>query len=219
MIPKIILHNSISLDGSLINFDVDMETHYKIAGSFKPDIRLIGSNTIKTGMDIYGELTPEKETDFIKTDKNHELPYWVIPDTKGILKNMLHALRGFEFCREVIILISKETPRDYIDYLKERNYEYHVVGEKQIDIKKSLEILSKEYNVKTILTDTGKILGNLLLNQGFVKEISLIVHPIIVGSRSYNMFGNIDSNFKLKLLKCETFNNGLIWLVYDVLNP
>ena len=37
MIPKIILHNSISLDGSLINFDVDMETHYKIAGSFKPD--------------------------------------------------------------------------------------------------------------------------------------------------------------------------------------
>ena len=26
--PKVILHNSISLDGSLLGFDVDMEKHY-----------------------------------------------------------------------------------------------------------------------------------------------------------------------------------------------
>ena len=49
MKPKIILHNSISLDGSLTNFEVNMGIHYEIAGGFKPDVHLIGSNTIKKG--------------------------------------------------------------------------------------------------------------------------------------------------------------------------
>jgi len=30
MLPKVIVHNSISLDGSLINFEPNMETHYQI---------------------------------------------------------------------------------------------------------------------------------------------------------------------------------------------
>ena len=32
MQTNLILHNSISLDGSLTNFAVDMELHYRIAG-------------------------------------------------------------------------------------------------------------------------------------------------------------------------------------------
>ena len=105
-----------------------------------------------------------------------------------------------------------------INYLSERNYYYHVTGEKKIDIRKSLELLSKKYNTKTIVTDMGKILGNLLLNKGFVNEISLLVHPVIVGKNSYNMFGDINSNINLELIKNETLDDGFIWLVYNV-NP
>jgi 2,5-diamino-6-(ribosylamino)-4(3H)-pyrimidinone 5'-phosphate reductase len=214
MKPYIILHNSISLDGSLTNFEVNMEIHYQIAGKYKPDAHLIGSNTIKTGIEIFGSSPPEEKIDFDKPDRSNTLPYWVIIDTKGILKDLLHEVRRFEFCKDVIILISNETPKEYINYLKERNYDFHVVGSKHIDLKKSLELLNKKYYVKTILTDTGKVLGNLLINQGFIDEISLIIHPVIVGNNSYSIFSSIYRITNLKLIKYEILDEDYIWLNY-----
>ena len=216
MIPYIILHNSISLDGSLINFEVNMNLHYQIAGKYKPDAHLIGSNTIKTGIDLYGEAHSEEKKDLRKPARNNKLPYWAIPDTKGVLNGLLHEVRRFEFCKDIIIFISEKTPKDYIQYLKERDYNFHIVGRKSIDLKKSLEMLSKKYNVETILTDTGKILGNLLINQGFVREISLLVHPVIVGKNSYNIFESIHKNINLKLTKYENMDGDFIWLIYKI---
>jgi len=43
METEIIIHNSVSLDGSLTGFMPDMGVHYSIAGSYKHDARLIGS--------------------------------------------------------------------------------------------------------------------------------------------------------------------------------
>jgi len=43
---KTIMHNSVSLDGSFINFDVDMGLHYQIASRLQPDAHLIGSDTV-----------------------------------------------------------------------------------------------------------------------------------------------------------------------------
>jgi 2,5-diamino-6-(ribosylamino)-4(3H)-pyrimidinone 5'-phosphate reductase len=217
MLPEIILHNSISLDGSLTGFEPNMELHYKIAGSYKPDVHLIGSNTIKAGIELYGEGVPsEEETDFKKPEREKSLSYWIILDTKGRLKGLLHTCRRFEFCRDVIVLTSETTPKEYIDHLKERNYDYYIVGEKHVNLEKSLELLSLEYKVKRVLTDTGRILGNLLLEQGFASEISLLVHPIIVGKKSYSIFGNINENINLELCEQEFFPRGYMWLIYKI---
>jgi 2,5-diamino-6-(ribosylamino)-4(3H)-pyrimidinone 5'-phosphate reductase len=66
------------------------------------------------------------------------------------------------------------------------------------------------------LTDTGKILSNLLLDQGLVSEISLLIHPIIVGKRAQNIFSNINYTVNLKLQKKETLDKGYVWLIYAV---
>lgn len=217
MHPKIIIHNSISTDSSLTNFEPNMSLHYKIAGSFKPDINLIGSNTIKKGIELYGEeVHLEEKKDFKKPKRNKKLPYWVIIDTRGKLKGLLHTCRRFELCKDVIILISEKTPKDYLNYLIERNYDYHNVGKDHVDLKKAIELLSNKYKPTTILTDTGRILGNLLIKQGFVSMISLLIHPIIVGNKSYNMFSDINKNLKLKLIKNEILENDYIWLVYTI---
>ena len=217
MLPKVIVHNSTSLDGSLTNFEPNMELHYQIAGSYKPDAHLIGSNTIKAGIELYDVGVPaEEEKDFEKPQRDKSLPYWVIPDTSGKLKGLLHTCRRFEFCREVILLLSETTPKEYIEHLRERKYAYHIVGERQIDLKKSLELLSSDYKVKRVLTDTGRILGNLLITQGLVSGFSLLVHPIVVGKGSYNMFGNIAKKTSLRLQKQKLFPGGYIWLVYSI---
>jgi 2,5-diamino-6-(ribosylamino)-4(3H)-pyrimidinone 5'-phosphate reductase len=127
----------------------------------------------------------------------------------------MHAER-FEFGRDVIVLVSEETPAEYVRHLEERNYDYHIVGKKHVNLERSLELLSEKYGIKTVLADTGRILGNLLLNQGFVNEISLLVHPVIVGTTSYNMFSLANKNTKLKLCKKETMEKDCVWLVYTL---
>ena len=71
-------------------FLMNMELHYQIAGKYKPDAHLIGSNTIETGIKLYGNSPPEKKKDFQKPERNEDLPYWIIIDTKGKLINHLH---------------------------------------------------------------------------------------------------------------------------------
>jgi 2,5-diamino-6-(ribosylamino)-4(3H)-pyrimidinone 5'-phosphate reductase len=217
MPPKIILHNSVSLDGSFVNFEPHMGLHYQIAGHYRPEAHLIGSNTITKGIELYGDGVPvEEKSDFEKPERNKRLPYWVIVDTKGICKGLLHTCRRFEFCRDVIVLISEETSNDYIDFLEERNYDFHKVGQKHVDLKKSLQLLEEEYGAKTVLADTGRILGNLLLDLGLVSEISLLIHPVILGKKGVNLFSLIENHLKLELLKNEILDNNFVWLAYKV---
>ncbi len=219
MLPKVIVHNSVSLDGSLTGFVPNMGLHYEIAGGYESKVRLIGSNTIVAGIELYGEGVPsEEETDFEKPERGESLPFWVIPDTRGKLKGLLHTCRRFEFCRDVVVLVSEATPEDYLEHLRERNYAFHVVGGDHVDLRESLLFLSSKYKVKRVLTDTGRILGNLLLQQGFVSELSLLVHPVIVGKESYNIFGDISKKIGLKLRKKEFFSGGYVWLVYRIRN-
>jgi 2,5-diamino-6-(ribosylamino)-4(3H)-pyrimidinone 5'-phosphate reductase len=217
MPPKIILHNSVSLDGSFVNFEPHMGLHYQIAGQYKPEAHLIGSNTITKGIELYGTGIPdEEETDFEKPSREKGLPHWVVVDTKGSCKGLLHTCRRFEFCKDVIVMISEETPQDYIDYMEKRNYDFHKIGRSHVDLKKSLELLEEEYGIKTVLADTGRILGNLLLAQGLVSEISLLVHPVITGKKGQNLFSRIEIPLKLELLKKEILEENYLWLVYQV---
>ena len=194
-----------------------MAVHYRIAAEYKPNAHLIGSNTMKKGLELYGQgIASEEKSDFEKPEKDNSLPYWVIPDTLGSLLGLLHPFRRFEFCRDVIVLVSESTPKRYLDYLRKRNYDNYVVGQKHIDLKKSLALLARKYKATTILADTGRILSNLLLDQRLVSEISLVVHPVIVGRGSYHIFGDIRNDITLQLRRCRKLKKEYAWLVYTL---
>ena len=217
MYPEIIIHNSISLDGSLTGFMPDMGLHYSIAGSYKPDAHLIGSDTIISGNELFGEGIPDEvQSDFAQPQRDESLPWWVITDSQGRLQGMLHTCRRFEYCRDALILISKSTPAGYIAHLRKRNYRYILAGDHKVDIMAALEMLSEQFGIKKILTDTGRILGNVLLNQGLVKEISLLIHPLITGNKCYPMFSDVIKNLNLRLTNSESYDNGCVWNVYKI---
>jgi len=216
MFPKIIIHNSVSIDGSLTDFNINMELHYRIATGYKPDIHLIGSNTVKIGAELYGGVPKENSGDFVKQKRDKCFPIWAIIDTRGSLKGLLHTCRRFDFCRDVVVFISKATPKNYIKHLVERKYDFHTAGTKKVDLKKVISILADKYGAKTILTDTGRILGNLLLNQGMADEISLLIHPEICGAKRYDMFTDIKKNINAQLYKSEVFQKKYIWLRYKM---
>ncbi len=215
--PKVILHSSISLDGSILGFDVDMEKHYQIVGSYKADIHLIGSNTVKAGIKMFCPQIPkEEESDFVKPKRKKSLPLWVIPDTKGTLKGLHHVYRRFDLCRDIVVLVSRQTPKDYLNYLKDRNYDYYTTGKDRVDYKQALRLLAKQYNAKTILTDTGKILNCILINEGLVDEISLLMHPVIVGKKQYTLLSEVTGNTELELVNTKRLSGGKIWLTYKI---
>ena len=219
MKPEIIIHNSISLDCSLTGFMPDMELHYKIAGEYKPDAHLIGADTVIKGNEMFGEGIPDElPSDFKEPERNSDLPWWVIVDSGGRLKGMLHTCRRYEYCRDVILLVSESTPADYLVHLKERNYQFINNSKEKVDLKFAVELLREKFNINKILTDTGKVLGNLLINLGLVNEISILIHPLVIGEKCYSMFSGINSQLNLKLTKSEQFENGCVWNVYSVNN-
>jgi len=209
--PRVIVHNSVSIDGSYVNFDANLELHYRIVLQCKADIHLIGSTTAKTGFEHI--IPPEESRDYMKPDKGADLPLWVIIDSKGILEGMLHVMRRFEYCRDVVLLITRHTPDRYIQYLEERQYDYYTVGDKHVDLHAALELLNGKYNAETVITDCGAILTNVLLNENLVDEVSLLIHPFIVGETSKNLFtGAHLKHFHLE--KTERIDDQYIWVVY-----
>ena len=218
--PKVIMHNSVSLDGSFTDFEVSMGLHYGIAGEYKEDLHLIGSNTLKTAFDAESEIPPEDESDFIKPEQDENVNYWVIPDTKGVMMGLLHACRRDEYCRDVMLLLSEKTPREYIQYLEERHYEYLVCGDEHVDYEKAFGILHEKYGAETILVDAGPVLNGVLLEKGLIDEISLLVAPFLVGRKSSKWLADLLSdkdNVGLELLECRTLDDDCILLRYKVL--
>lgn len=214
--PKIIMHNMVSLDDSTTGFDVNMELHYGIARRYGADVHLIGSATAKLGSEMYGPIPPEKETDLKKPTGKDKMPIWAMIDSKGILKGILHTCRSFEFCRDVVVFISEKTPKEYVEYLKERDYDHFVVGEERVDLQKAIDILADKYGAKTIMTDTGATLNNLLIDMKLMDEISVVVAPTLVGKGCTGLFAKLQKAVDLKLLKSE-INGDSVLLHYKIL--
>jgi 2,5-diamino-6-(ribosylamino)-4(3H)-pyrimidinone 5'-phosphate reductase len=221
MKPKVIMHNSISIDGSIKKFAVNIGLHYSIVADYKPEVMICGSITAKTGILEFMESVPEEKKEKMKRpkiSKDDKRAYWAIPDSKGSLKGLLHVYRDSEYCRDVILFVTDKTPKDYIKYLKEREYDYYIIGKEKVDLKKAVEILGKNYNAKTIITDTGGVLNCAMLELGLIDEISLVVHPEIVAGEKMNLFRTLGlDNIMLNLKAANNLDGKYAHLVYEVI--
>jgi len=220
MLPRIIVHNSVSLDGSIKDFELDIGLHYELADKFKADAHLIGSETARTGIASFTENIPmEEPSDFAKpTIKPGDVrPIWVIHDTRGKMKGLLHVYRRSCYCRDVIVLAVNRTPEDYLQYLRERNYGIIIAGEEQVDYRVAFEKLNEFYGVKTLLTDSGGGLNSILLKAGLVDEVSLVISPVIVGKHSTNLFRNLEGKMNLELIRIERIRGNHLLVLYRVL--
>jgi 2,5-diamino-6-(ribosylamino)-4(3H)-pyrimidinone 5'-phosphate reductase len=220
MLPRVIMHNTISLDGSIRDFELDIGLHYEIADRVKADAHLIGSETARTGIEMFTEKIPEEEqADFVKphvkTDDTR--PFWVISDSKGKLKGLLHVYRRSCYCKDVIMLIASKTPEDYVNYLKERNYDTIIAGDEHVNYREALEKLYERYSVRTVLTDNGGVLNGILLKEGLVGEVSLLISPVVVGKQSTSLFRTLEGKVNLELMRTERVRTNHLLVIYRVL--
>lgn len=219
MRPKVIMHHTVSVDGAISGFEVDMGLHYRIASRFGAEAHLVGSTTARIGAEMFGaDAVEEAEDDRTQPaiDPNDERPIWVIPDSRGALEGRLHIYRRSEYCKDVIVLISESTPSSYRNYLEDRRYAHSIVGQDRVDLAAALELLVREYHIETVLTDGGPTLCAALMGRGLVDEISLIVAPRIVGGASEPLFKLLGVPIHLAPMRLEKLENGAIGMLYRV---
>ena len=82
------------------------------------------------------------------------------------------------------------------------------------DIKTEVEKIKNEKG-KDIWLFGGAQLTTSLLNLGLVDELSLAVHPILLGSGK-PLFSNIKDRINLTLVDTKTFSTGLVSLTYTL---
>lgn len=217
MLPKVILFNSVSLDGAIKDFQVDVALHYEVLAKIGLDALLAGSNTAKTGIETFvAAVPPEEESDFQRpSDPNKDAVWWVIPDSRGSLMGLLHVHRKSGYAKDVIVLVSKSTPKRYLDYLAARNYDYILAGEDHVDYKAALEELNSRFGISRVVVDSGGVLASVLLEQDLVDEIELLVAPELVGEKAVHLFRRLNLTVKLELQRVETVR-GNVLIVYNV---
>lgn len=205
MTPRVVVHNTISLDGSITGFEVDMGLHYRVAGAIGATVHLVGSGTARAGFEAFGRQ-PETVAHRSRPDEPAEdaRPHWVFVDSKGELEGAIHAFRGTPYGRDPVVLLSERTPAAYRDWLAAREYAHHVVGRDRVDLASALALLRSDLDAETVLVDAGPGLVGALLEAGLVDEISLIVAPRVVGARRLGLFDRVASAPALEPIDQET---------------
>ncbi|MGC9365200.1 MAG: dihydrofolate reductase family protein [Fidelibacterota bacterium] len=101
-------------------------------------------------------------------------------------------------------------------YLEARRYDYIITGEHYVDYRDAIRQLAEKFSIYKILVDTGKGLGNILLNNDLIDEISLILSPEILGKQSELLFAGVERKINLRCTHCELLKSGYVWLTYEI---
>lgn len=223
MLPKVIIYNAVSLDGRITGFNVDTTLYYDIASEWNVDAVLMGSKTLLTVFDAdIGELREESDFKLPKVIENDKRPLLVVPDSYGKIRIWSEVFE-MPFISDILVLCSRSTPQEYLDFLDERNIKYMIIGYDKVNLGTAFEELNIQFGVKSLRVDGGGILNGALLKDDLVDEICVLLHPVIVGGISSNSIytvpdlTNNDGVLDLKLLKMEKLKNEIIFLHYRIM--
>lgn len=226
MLPHVVVHNEMSLDARMDGLDVDMGRFYTLAGTWHEDCTLVGSETLLAGMPELGDLDQAVALERGDAAEHHgggtspEAPLLAAVDSRGRLPGLAQ-LREQPYWRDVVALCSEVTPQAHLGLLESFGVARIVTGGERVDLRQALERLGEEHGVKTVRVDAGGALVGALLRGGLVSEVSVVVEPRLVGGESHRWLVRApDASpadvVTLSLREVERFDDGALWLRYDV---
>lgn len=220
MLPRVIIHNTVSLDGRMDWITPDLEIYYELAMRWNEDATLVGCDTLLNPPE---EIPPETEKAFEqpKVVPGDTRPLLVVPDSRGRFRGW-HFMKIQPYWRGMVALCSKSTSKEYLEYLEKRYVEYLIIGKDRVNLRAALEELNARYRIEVVRVDSGGTLNGILLREGLVNEVSVLINPSLVGGTTpRNLFRAPDLTSKegviqLKLIHLEKMKNDMVWLRYEV---
>lgn len=120
--------------------------------------------------------------------------------------------RFFDGSVRTLVGVCERTPREYLGFLRERGVDVVVAGGEGIDLALLLAGL-EERGVSSIACEGGGTLNRALLTAGLVDRIHLLVIPVVLETRSVNLFEGLGVPVPLHLEGCERHGEW-VWLEY-----
>lgn len=222
--PLVTIHTTVSLDGRLTGFPVDLGLYYEIAGRIRHDAVLTGSGTmlaaaLAEGIDLDRE-DPDHEPSAVSAEDPR--PLLVVVDSRGRLPR-LDWLRGQPFWRDVLILCSERTPADHLRRLRRHGVAHVIVGADHVDLPAALNALALHHAVRAVRVDAGGTLNGRLLHEHLVDEVSLIIAPVVAAASPTPLGFHVPSGeeppLPLILVGNQTLREGHVWLRYSFAPP
>ncbi|WBQ03051.1 RibD family protein [Kribbella sp. CA-293567] len=201
MRPHVLAHLAISIDGATTGFEADQARFYAMATLWQEDVTLVGADTL-LAQESAVRVAP-------RPGPRAAGPLLAVVDSRHRVHN-LDALRDLGYWSDVLALYSELTPARAPD----STIQECVTGYDHVDLAEVLDLLGRR-GAKLVRVDSGGALVGALLEQGLVDELSLLIHPVVVGDapRWHDTFtGHLD----LALANVETFKPGITWLRYCV---
>jgi 2,5-diamino-6-(ribosylamino)-4(3H)-pyrimidinone 5'-phosphate reductase len=202
----------------------------QIAELYQPQAVLEGSGSLVRDSD--GPLTglsveldePESVlySDFLPVEvvEGDEHQTWfTVVDSRGRVRWHTKGGGGFD----VLVLVARATPPEYLAYLRQERICYLVVGEQRVDLTAALRRMQDRLGVTCVVSKAGGGLNGALLRADLVDEVHLLVYPALVGgSGTPTMFdgpelGHDEVPTRLRLLSTRVEADGMLWLRYEVL--
>lgn len=99
-----------------------------------------------------------------------------------------------------------------MDCLRERVYQMFWVGEQHVDLTRALVWIRRTFAIDRLLVDSGPTLTRALLDAGLVDEVSVLVHPVVVGAGGRQMFAGVRFSRELELAPQRTLESDVAHL-------
>jgi 2,5-diamino-6-(ribosylamino)-4(3H)-pyrimidinone 5'-phosphate reductase len=214
MLPKVILLNSINIDGRLDDFDRGYEIFNQISYETNFDAVLMDTNTLKIRYSLESDKSEQSLNDL-------NIPLLVVPDAHGEIRTWkkiieMHNIDNF------LVLCSRATNQEYLNFLEENNVNYMIIGFDDVNLPTSLEELNIQFKVKTILVTADGMLNNRLMGDDLVEEIIILINPKLdLNNSSYSFYSftelNEDSAYDLRLVDIKRLKNETVYLKYRIM--
>jgi 2,5-diamino-6-(ribosylamino)-4(3H)-pyrimidinone 5'-phosphate reductase len=188
-LPYVVVHVAVSLDAATTGFEPDLGVFYGLAQRWKEDVTLAGADTILAQESALAQAPPGPGPD-------PSGPLLAVVDSRERVSQW-EALRSAGHWRDAVPLRG-DSPGG------------------RVDLRRALAGLA-EQGASVVRVDSGGGLTGALLADGLVNEISLLVHPVLVGEASaQRWYGAVQPSVRPELepLEHEALDGGLAWLRY-----
>jgi len=222
--PYVICHMVPSVDGRIVTRgwklpDSVLAEYERTAETFDGDAWIIG----RVSMEPYAgrskvparkEQTPLPRTDFIA--RRDAGSYAIALDPSGKLTWKSSSIDG----EHVITVLTESVSDDYLAFLQARGISYLFGGKTELNLKRVLQKLRKEFGIKTLLLEGGGKINGSFLAADLIDELSVLLVPVADGSiGTPSLFDAKEGRGPvrhLKLLSVEKRKGDLLWLRYQV---
>jgi 2,5-diamino-6-(ribosylamino)-4(3H)-pyrimidinone 5'-phosphate reductase len=201
--PHVVAHVAVSLEGATTGFEPDAGRFYELAASWHEDVTLAGSDTILAQEAVLATAP--------RPGPAEGGPLLAVVDGRGRVRQW-EALREVGHWSDVVALYAESTaPRPSDHPVREI-----VAGTDRVDLAAALAALADRHGARVVRVDSGGALVGALLAAGLLDELSLLVHPCLVGVGGERRWHGEAPPAELSLLAAETLDDGLVWLRYRV---